>query len=114
AQVSAGNTDASSSVLEDFLEENPQTSMADRLRFRKGNRHMQSGDYNGAIEEFQQYIRITNNEELLPDAHFNLADAYEQTGQTDEAINMYQTITEKFPDSEQAASSLSVLGRIAR
>ncbi|WP_244545684.1 tetratricopeptide repeat protein [Fodinibius roseus] len=113
AQLSAGNTDASSSVLEDFLEENPQTSMADRLRFRKGDKLMQSGDYEGAIEEFQQYIRITNNQDLLPDAHFNLADAYEQTDQLDQAVSTYQTIVEEYPDSERAGPALAALGRIA-
>lgn len=113
AQVSSGNTDAGTSVLEEFLEENPQTSMADRLRFRKGDKLMESGDYEGAIEEFQQYIRITNNEELLPDAHFNMASAYEQMGQVNEAINRYRTIVDEHPDSERAGPSLAALGRIA-
>lgn len=114
AQASAGgDPDAGSSALEDFLEENPQTSMADRLRFRKANKLMESGDYNGAIDEFQQYLRITNNEELLPDAHFNLANAYEQSDQTEEAINTYQTIVQDYPESDQTAPALAALGRIA-
>ncbi|SMO65471.1 tetratricopeptide repeat protein [Fodinibius sediminis] len=113
AQVSAGKTDTGTSVLEDFLQENPQTSMADRLRFRKADKMMQAGDYNGAIEEFQQYIRITNNEELLPDAYFNMANAYEQTNQMNEAINAYQTIVQEYPDSERAGPSLAALGRVA-
>lgn len=113
AQASTGNPDGASSVLEDFLEENPQTSMADRLRFRKANKLMQSGDYQAAIGEFQQYIRITNNEDLLPDAHFNLASAYEQNNQMQEAVSAYQKVVQDYPDSERAGPALAALGRIA-
>lgn len=113
AQMSAGKGDSSSDVLEEFLAENPQASTADRLRFRQAENLMQSGDYNGAIKEFEQYIRITNNEQLLPDAHFNLADAYEQTNRINEAVEHYQTVVEDYPSSERAAASYVALGRIA-
>ncbi|MCW9708582.1 tetratricopeptide repeat protein [Fodinibius salsisoli] len=113
AQASTGNPDGASSVLEDFLEENPQTSMADRLRFRKADKLMQTGDYQAAIDEFQQYIRITNSEDLLPDAHYNLANAYEQNNSMAEAVNAYQTIVQEYPDSERAGPALAALGRIA-
>ncbi len=113
AQMSAGEGDSSSDVLEEFLAENPQATTADRLRFRQAENMMQSGDYNGAIEEFRQYIRITNNNDLLPDAYFNLADAFEQTGKLDEAKEQYQTIVNDHPGSERAAPSYAALGRIA-
>ncbi|NGP89616.1 tetratricopeptide repeat protein [Aliifodinibius halophilus] len=113
AQMSSGKADSSSAVLEDFLAEHPQTSMADRLRFRQADNRMQTGDYRGAIKEFQQYLRITNNEELQPDAHFNLANAYEQTNQMDKAVQEYQTIVSDFPNAERLAPSLAALGRIA-
>ncbi len=113
AQVSSGRSDSSSAVLENFIDQHPQASMADRLRFRQADNRMQSGDYQGAIDEFQQYIRITNNQELLPDAHFNLANAYEQTNQTAKAVEAYQKVVEKYPDSQRAAPSLAALGRIA-
>lgn len=113
AQLSSGKSDSSSAVLEHFLSDHPQTSMADRLRYRQADNLMQSGDYNGAISQFRQYIRITNNQNQLPDAHYNLANAYEQTDQIDKAVNEYQTIVSQFPNSERAASSLAALGRIA-
>ncbi|HKK44949.1 MAG TPA: tetratricopeptide repeat protein [Balneolaceae bacterium] len=113
AQLSSGKSDSSSAVLEHFLSEHPQTSMADRLRYRQADNKMQSGDYQGAIDQFRQYIRITNNQNQLPDAHYNLANAYEQTGQIQNAINEYQTVVSQFPTSERAASSLAALGRIS-
>lgn len=113
AQVSAGKTDSSSAVLQDFLADNPQTSMADRLRYRQADNRMQTGNYQAAIKGFKQYLRITNKEELQPDAHFNLANAYEQTKQRDKAIEEYETIVADFPTSDKAASALVALGRIA-
>lgn len=113
AQLSSGKSDSSSAILEDFLAEHPQTSMADRLRYRQADNLLQSGNYKAAIGQFRQYIRITNNQSQLPDAHFNLANAYEQTGQIEKAINEYQTVVSQFPKSERAAPSLAALGRIA-
>lgn len=113
AQYSAGETDTSTDYLEKFLAKHPQTTMADRLRFRQADNLMQSGNYSAAIDEFQQYIRITNNQEMLPDAHYNLASAYEQKGQTKEAIQQYQVVVDQYPDSERAATALAALGQIA-
>ncbi len=112
AQTSSQQADSSSAILEDFLAEHPQTSMADRLRFRQASNRMQTGDYQAAIEEFQQYLRVTNSQELLPDAHYNLANAYEQTDQLDKAIEEYETVVTQFPNSERSAASLASLGRI--
>ncbi|TYP91674.1 Tfp pilus assembly protein PilF [Fodinibius salinus] len=113
AQLSGGKADSSSAVLEDFLADNPRSSMADRLRFRQADTRMQTGDYKGAIKEFQQYLRITNSEELQPDAHFNLANAYEKTGQVEKAVQEYQIIVSDFPNSERSSSALTSLGAIA-
>jgi len=113
AQLSAGKADSSSAILEDFLADHPQTSTADRLRFRQADNLFQSGDYQGAIREFRQYIRITNNRQLLPDAYFNLANAYEQTGNTDQAVQTYQRIVDEYPQSERYPTALIALGRLA-
>lgn len=112
AQLSSGKQDSSSAILENFLSDHPQTSTADRLRYRQAENLYQSGDYPGAIDEFRQYIRITNNQDLLPEAHFSLANAYEQTGNTQKAIDSYNSIVENFSDSEQLGPALVALARI--
>lgn len=112
AQLSSGKADSSSGVLEEYLANNPNTSMADRLRFRQAANLMQSGNYQRAIDEFHQYIRITNNQQLLPEAHFNLATAYEQVNDLQAATNQFQTIVNTYPNSERVAPALAALGRI--
>jgi len=113
AQLSADKPDSSSAILEEFLNNHPQTGTADQLRYRQASNLMQSGDYENAIKELRHYIRISNNQKLIPEAHFNLGNAYEQTGQTDKAVEAYRLIINNFPDSEQTATALTALGRIS-
>jgi TolA-binding protein len=112
AQLSAGDEDRSTDILEEFLEENPTSTTADRLRFRQAENLMQSGDYNAAVREFRQYLRITNNQSLMPDAYYNMANAFERTNDVDAAIDAYETLIDDFPNSQRVASSLAELGRL--
>lgn len=112
AQLSAGESDSSTDVLEDFLDENPTSETADRLRFRQAQNTLQSGDYEAAVSEFRQYLRITNNQSMMAEAYFNLADAYQRMDQYDEAAEAYRSIINDFPDSDRAAPALAELGQI--
>lgn len=110
AQLSSGGSDSSSVILEDFLSDNPQSSTADRLRFRQAEGIYQTGDYERAIREFRQYLRVTNSEELMPRAYSIMGDAHQQLGQTDQAISSYETIVEEFTGAEEVAPALTRLG----
>lgn len=112
AQLSAGREDESTDVLEEFLDENPTSGTADRLRFRQAENTLQSGDYEGAVAEFRQYLRITNDEQMMPEAYFNLADAYQRMEQFNQAAEAYRTIIDDFPESDRAAPSYAELGQI--
>lgn len=112
AQLSAGEGDSSTDRLEDFLADNPTSTTADRLRFRQAENVFQSGNYEAAVEEFRQYLRITNNRNMMPDAYYNMADAYTRLGNYAGAADAYETLINDFPESERAASALAELGRI--
>lgn len=112
AQLSAGSEDTSTDVLEDFLGDNPTSTTADRLRFRQAENVFQSGDYQAAVKEFRQYLRITNNRNLMPAAYYNLADAYTRLDSLSQAADVLQTLTNEFPNSDRAAPALAELGRI--
>ncbi len=112
AQLSAGNEDTSTDVLEDFVSDNPTSTTADRLRFRQAENVFQMGDYQAAVREFRQYLRVTNNREMMPDAYYNLADAYTRTDSLAQASEALQTLINDFPNSERAAPALAELGRI--
>jgi TolA-binding protein len=110
AQLSSGGEDSSSVILEEFLANHPQSSTADQLRFRQAESVFQTGDYEGAIREFRQYLRVTNSDALAPEAYSNLGESYRQLGQVDRAIASYQTILDDFPNDAQVPSALTSLG----
>lgn len=112
AQISSGGQDSSSVILEEFLGDNPQSSTADQLRYRKAETVFQTGDYEGAIREFNQYLRVTNSDELAPEAHSNLGESYRQLGNIDKAINEYQIIVDEFSKDGQVPSALTSLGML--
>lgn len=112
AQLSSTGQDSSSQILEDFLGDNPRSSTADQLRYRQAENVFQSGDYEGAIREFKQYLRITNSERLVPDAYANLAESYTEIGQDELAIEALQTIVDEYPNDDQAAPAMTGLGRM--
>ncbi|MFN1836231.1 tetratricopeptide repeat protein [Balneola sp. MJW-20] len=112
AQLSSGRSDSSSVILEDFLGDNPQSSTADRLRFRQAETVYQTGDYEGTVREFRQYLRVTNSEELIPRAYSIMGDAHQQLGQTDQAIESYESIINEFEGAEEVAPALTRLGEL--
>ena len=112
AQLSAGRDDTSTDVLEEFLADNPTSATADRLRFRQAENVFQAGDYEAAVREFRQYLRITNNRNLMPDAYYNMADSYLRMDRMGEAAETLETLINDFPESERAAPALADLGRI--
>ncbi len=112
AQLSAGMDDTSTDALEEFLSDNPTSTTADRLRYRQAENVFQSGDYEAAVREFRQYLRITNNRNLMPDAYFNMGDAYLRVNNKQEAANTFETIVNDFPQSERATAALAELARI--
>jgi tetratricopeptide (TPR) repeat protein len=112
AMLAAGNEDASSDALEAFIRQNPQAGTADMLRFRQAEFLLRTADYAAAIEAFRDYLRITNSTRNVPEAWYNLADAYRQLNDMDAAINAYQTLINDHGNSGRAESAMLNLGSI--
>jgi TolA-binding protein len=101
------------SAVDEYIADNPQSGATnDRLRYRQAESLVQTGDYIKAIEKLEQYIRISNNQELLPDAYVNLATSYEQANRPAKAVETYQTIIDEYPNSNEATSALALLGNL--
>ncbi|MEX2601900.1 MAG: tetratricopeptide repeat protein [Balneolaceae bacterium] len=112
AQMSETGEDRSTEVLEEFLADNPTSTTADRLRYRQAETLFHSGDYDAAVREFRQYIRITNSDDLIPEALFNMADAQARSGNHTEAMESYQAIADEYPDSDRYEAAVAELGRL--
>lgn len=112
AMLAAGNEDASTDALEAFIRQNPQAGTAGMLRFRQAEFLLRTADYAAAIEAFKDYLRITNSTRNVPEAWYNLADAYRQLDDMDAAINAYQTLINDHSRSARAESAMLNLGSI--
>lgn len=112
AQIAAGNKDTSSEILEEYLSQHPESNMADKLRFRQAQNLLESGDYNGAVKSLKEYLRITNNDRMIPEAYYNIADAYEQENNIPKAINAYKTVVDNYKSSDRYGTCLASLGRL--
>lgn len=113
AQRAEGQSDTSTEILEEFLTRHPRAGTADQLRFRQAERMLQTGDLDGAIEAFSQYIRVSSNQRLIPEAWLNIADAQERKGNRQEAVQALNTIVNEYSSAPQAGTALASLGRIA-
>jgi TolA-binding protein len=82
------------------------------LRFRQAEFLLRTADYRGAVEAFRDYIRVTNSTRLVPEAYFNLAEAFRQLNDEPQAIAAYETILREHPRSARAESALLNLGMI--
>ncbi|MCH8557752.1 MAG: tetratricopeptide repeat protein [Balneolia bacterium] len=112
AQEAAGQSDTSTQKLEDFIAANPQAGTADQLRFRQAQSLLETSDYEGAIQSFRQYIRVTNNERMIPEAWFNIAEAHRRAGDRSQAREAYRTVIDDFPNSDRRESALLELGNM--
>lgn len=112
SQQAAGMEDTSTQRLEEFLAENPRAGTADELRFRQAEGLLETGDFERAIEAFEQYIRITNNKRQVAEARLLIARAYRGRGQTEQAVAAYQEVVNRFPEREQATRALLDMGEI--
>ena len=108
----AKDTANARSAVDEFIENNPQSSTNDQLQYRQAESLVQSGDYIKAIERLEQYIRVSNNQKLLPDAYINLATSYRETNRAAKAEEAYQTILDEYPSSDEAATALAEMGRM--
>jgi TolA-binding protein len=113
ATLASGRSDNSSDILEAFIRDNPQAGTADQLRFRQAELLLRTADYVAAVEAFRDYIRVTNSRQMLPEAWFNLAEAYRQMGNEPASIEAFTTILSEYPRSGRAESALLNLGMMA-
>lgn len=112
AQEAAGQSDTSTQKLEEFIASNPQAGTADQLRFRQAQSLLETSDYEGAVQSFRQYIRVTNNERMIPEAWYNIAEAHRRAGQRDQAREAYRTVIDDFPNSDRRDTALLELGNM--
>lgn len=83
-----------------------QNPVAGRQAFSRGTEYQQRGDWNNAMEFFEQAVR---NDEKLDAAWYNLGVGYSLRGESARAKDAYLRVLQIRPDHDQARYNLAVL-----
>lgn len=105
-----GQTDRAQSVIDSIAAANPDAAIVDELRFRRAETAYQSGDTEQALRLFQQFVRTSSNESLLPEAYYYLGVLYADRDQPTEARTYLSQLVDRFPDSDRRGEAALRLG----
>jgi tol-pal system protein YbgF len=70
----------------------------------------QKGDYNGAIESYEAFIKAYPKSPLADNSRFGVGDCYYKKGDYERAILEYSQVIKEYPDGNKVASALLKIG----
>ena len=112
ALIATGNEDRATAIIDSVARANPDSPIVDELRFRRAEATYQSGDVNGALQQFRRFLRTSDDESLLPEAYYYLGIIYADREQYDEAETYLGQLVDRYPDSDRRAESALRLGDV--
>ena len=89
-----------------------QVSPETRLLYESAYKNYVKGDYRGAIEGFQAYQKAAEDGPLLDNALYWIGESYAALGQSQNAVNTFQELVNKYPKSARVPASLYRMGII--
>lgn len=99
-------------LIRDFEERFPGSPVADELRFRQAEVKYQSGKADEALLDLQQFVRSSNNEELLADAYFYMGTIQADRGRMQEAEGYFRQVVDAFPESSRFPQAVRRMGEM--
>lgn len=89
--------------FQEIIAKYPQTSQSMETHFLLGNLYVIRGNYDGAIEVFENLIaHYQGNDEMLAKAAVSVAGCYEKKNQWSKAVKKYEEAFARYPTSRSA------------
>ena len=107
-----GEGDRASAVVDSFAASNPRADIVEDLRFRRAETAYQSGDKDRAQRLFQQFLRTSTDESLLPEAYYYLGLIADDRDDPSQAATYLTPIVNDYPSSPRHAQAALRLGDI--
>jgi tetratricopeptide (TPR) repeat protein len=76
-----------------------QTKLIEKARFGLAWTYLKSGDLDNSIKSFQTVVDKTDNKTVKVSALTQIADAYQEAGQAEKAVDVYDKILKEMPDT---------------
>jgi TolA-binding protein len=108
----AGQSDRASDLISSIEEATPNVNLGDRLRFARAKAAYQSGQAKEALRLFQNFVRTSSTDSLLPESYYYLGLLYADQNDTTPAKNYLQQLVDRYPDSEVQPEGALRLGDI--
>ena len=96
----------------DYIKKNPKNKRISDAKLRLADSYFGSKNYSAASKVYQELFTADAKLSKDPYARYQYAQALYKSGKTNEAINEFRSIQEKFPMSEYAEVSLFTIGWI--
>ncbi len=93
----------------------PAPTLADtpEALYQSAYRDYMGGNYQLALNGFQEYIRRFPDTDLTDNAQYWIGECYDALGQEKEALDAFSTLLEKYPASDKAAAAQLKKGLVA-
>jgi TolA-binding protein len=99
-------------IIDSFATANPNSSLVDELRFRQAEALYQSGRTDEALQSFRRFVRVSNDDALLPEAYYYLGTIYASREEYDAAEGYLRQVLNEFEGSAQEVEAARRLGEI--
>ena len=88
----------------------PSVAADDQQAYNRAFDALKNSDYNGAIAQFKDFLRLYPHSALADNAQYWLGEGYYVTRDYDNAIAAFRAVGEQYPQSRKAADALLKLG----
>ena len=88
--------------------------MTDDAAFYIAETSFLQGDFQGAVEAYEQVVRNYPDGDMVPEAAYKLGVALDRIGEPDRARESFQLVVTDFPDNRMAALAQQQLDRLSR
>jgi len=110
SDIAAGRYSLARESFQTYLKNFPDTEVADNAQYWIGECNYVTGDFAGAIAEFDKVVKNYPKGDKVPAALLKMGISYGRLKNTDEATKYYKMLIQKYPKSPEAAAAKERLG----
>ncbi|MEM7582574.1 MAG: tol-pal system protein YbgF [Acidobacteriota bacterium] len=109
-----GSYAAAEAKFQRFVDEHPETELADNALFWVGEARYAQGDFSSALEAFSATVERFPTGNKVADALLKAGKCLESLGDREQAVTTYREVTQRFPRTSAAAKAADRLEQLGQ
>jgi tol-pal system protein YbgF len=114
ADYAAGQWTLAVTGFEAYISTYPRSEMTDDAAFYIGETYFLQGDFQDAVEAYEQVVLNYANGDKVPEAAYKRGLALDRLGEPERARASFEFVVTEFPDSRMAALAQQLLDRLSQ